>query len=83
MTQQPLVGWDFLITEASRSHSDTPHSIKTPLGDWSAQSRDFYLTTHTMHNRQTSMPTAGFEPAIPANERPQTYASESVTTGIG
>jgi len=26
MAQQPLVGLDLLITEASRSHSDTPHS---------------------------------------------------------
>jgi len=27
MTQQPLVGQGFLIVEASRSHSDTPHSL--------------------------------------------------------
>jgi hypothetical protein len=26
------------------------------------------------HTRQTSMPSAGFEPAIPATKRPQTYA---------
>jgi len=25
------------------------------------------------HNRQTSMAPVGFEPAIPANERPQTH----------
>jgi hypothetical protein len=31
------------------------------------------------HNRQTSMPRAGFEPAIPATKQPQTYAA----TGIG
>jgi len=29
-----------------------------------------YLTTHNNHNRQTSMPPAGFEPAIPASEWP-------------
>jgi len=27
MPQQPLVGHDPLIIEASRSHSDTPHSV--------------------------------------------------------
>ena len=29
-----------------------------------------YLKTHNTHNRQTSMPPAGFEPALPASERP-------------
>jgi hypothetical protein len=47
---------------------------RTPLDDWSAPHRQLYLTTHNTHNRQTSMPPAGFEPAIPASERPQTYA---------
>jgi hypothetical protein len=28
MAQQPLVGQDLLIVEASRSHSDTPHSVR-------------------------------------------------------
>jgi len=32
------------------------------------------MTTHNTHNRQTYMPPAGFEPAIPATDRPQTYA---------
>ena len=27
MAQQPLIGHDLLIIEASRSHSDTPHSV--------------------------------------------------------
>jgi len=27
-------------------------------------------TTHNIHRRQTSMPPAGFEPTIPASERP-------------
>ena len=47
---------------------------RTPLDEWSARRRDLYLTTHNCHNRQTSMPTVGFEPAISAGERPQTYA---------
>jgi hypothetical protein len=29
------------------------------------------------------MPRAGFEPAIPATKRPQTYALNSAETGIG
>ena len=29
------------------------------------------------------MPLEGFEPAIPAGERPQTYALDSADTGIG
>jgi hypothetical protein len=29
------------------------------------------------------MPSAGFEPAIPATKRPQTYALDSAATGIG
>jgi len=29
------------------------------------------------------MPLAGFEPTIPAGERPQTYALDCMTTGTG
>jgi hypothetical protein len=29
-----------------------------------------------------SMPQAGFEPAIPASEQPQTHAFDSMATGI-
>jgi len=32
---------------------------RTPLDEWSARRRDFYLTTHDTHNRQTSMPPGG------------------------
>ena len=44
---------------------------RTPLDEWSARSRDLYLTTHDSHNRQISMPSVGFEPTISAGERPQ------------
>jgi hypothetical protein len=40
-------------------------------------------TTHNKHKRRTYMPSAGFEPAIPAIKRPQTYASDRTATGIG
>jgi hypothetical protein len=38
---------------------------------------------HTRNRTQTSMPPAGFEPTIPASERPQTHALDHATTGIG
>jgi hypothetical protein len=44
--------------------------------------RDHTQTHHT-HNRHTFMPLVGFEPAIPAGERAQTYALDRVGTGIG
>jgi hypothetical protein len=40
-------------------------------------------TPHNNHKRQTSMPPAGFEPEIPASERPQTYALNRAATVIG
>jgi hypothetical protein len=38
-----------------------------------------YCTTHTT---QTSMPPAGFEPAIPASDRPQTFTEDRSATEI-
>ena len=46
----------------------------TPLYEWSARRRDLYLTTNNNDCRQTSMSSAGFEPAISASERLQTDA---------
>jgi hypothetical protein len=54
---------------------------RTPLDEWSARRRDLYLTTHHTHKRHTSMPKVGFETAIPAGERPQTYALERAANG--
>jgi hypothetical protein len=56
---------------------------RTPLDEWSSRRRDFYLTTHNNHNRQTSMFPVGFEPTIPAGERPQTYDVDRAATGTG
>jgi len=44
---------------------------RTPLDEWSACRRDLYLTTHNTHNRQTSMPLAGFEPTISVGKHSQ------------
>jgi hypothetical protein len=56
---------------------------RTPLDELSARRRDLYLKTHNIHNRQTSMPPAGFEPTIPANKPPQTHALDRPGNGIG
>ena len=54
---------------------------RTPLNERSAHRRDFYLTTRNTHNRQTSMPSVGFEPTISAGEQLQTYALDWATVG--
>ena len=61
-------------------HSDTQTRGMTLLDEGSVRRRDLYLTTH---NRQTSMPRAGFEPAIAASERPQTNALGRAAARIG
>jgi len=56
---------------------------RTPLDEWSARRRNFYLTINNTHNRQTSMPPVGLELRISAGERPQTYALDCAATGTG
>jgi hypothetical protein len=56
---------------------------RNPLDESSVRRTDLYLTTYNTHRRQASMPSAGFEPAIPAIELPQTHALDSAGTGIG
>ena len=56
---------------------------RNPLDEEPARRKDRYLTTHSTHNRQTSMPSVEFEPTTPAGERPQTYALNSGATGTG
>ena len=47
------------------------------------EARELNLTKHNTHKRETDMLLAGFEPAIPASERPQTEALDRAATGIG
>jgi hypothetical protein len=56
---------------------------RTFLDEWSARRTDLYLTTHSTHKRQTSMPTVGFEPATPASERPETHALDRAAAKLG
>jgi len=62
-------GQGLLIIEASRSHSDAPHSVGLL---WTSDQPDAETSTW-QHSQQTSMPPAGFEPTIPASERPRTH----------
>jgi len=48
---------------------------RTHLDEWSTHRRDLNLATHNTHNRETSMPPAGFETTISANKWPQTHTS--------
>jgi hypothetical protein len=57
----------------THTHTHTPHG-STPLDEGVARRRDLYLTTYKPHKRQTLVPLAGFEYAIPASKRPQPYA---------
>ena len=80
----PIAGYGLLILEVFRDHTQQHNTVgRTPLDEWSVRRRDLYLTTHNTHNRQTSMPQAGFEPTVSAGERPQTYALDRAATGTG
>jgi len=80
--EQPPVGQDVLVIETSRSHSDTSHSVELlwMRDHFVAETTD--CTTHSTHNRQTSMPSAGFETPIRANERRQIHALDRAANGI-
>ena len=56
---------------------------RAPLNMKSVRSRGLYVTSHNTHKRQTSMPPAEFEPAIPASKRLQTHILNRAATGIG
>jgi hypothetical protein len=63
---------------ASDQTQDTLHSV----GLLWTRDRTVAETRHNTHKRQATMPLAGFEPTIPASERPQTHALERAATGI-
>jgi hypothetical protein len=56
---------------------------RTPLDEWSARCRELYLTTRNTHTRQIFISPAGFEPTVPASERPQTHVLARAATGTG
>jgi hypothetical protein len=75
MARQPLFGCLGLLIFRGFTITLFRHTTvgRTPLDEWPARRRDLYLTTHSTHKRQTSMPTVGFEPTILVSERPQTH----------
>jgi hypothetical protein len=80
--QQLLVDQRLLIIEASRPHSDTPHTVGLL---WTSDYPDTETCTYPTHNtdkRQTSMPPARFEPANPGSEISQTHTLERADTGF-
>jgi hypothetical protein len=56
---------------------------RIPVDEGLFRLRVLCLTTHNTHKRLNSVPSAGFEGAIPVRERPHTYAIEGAATGIG
>jgi hypothetical protein len=66
MARQPLVVQSRII-EASRSHSDTPHSVGL-----------LWSTTHNTHKRQTPCSRRDSNPPS-AGERPQTMPSKAAS----
>jgi hypothetical protein len=83
MAQQPLSGQGLFTIEASRSHLDTPHSVRLLWTIDQPNAEAITYTTHNKQNRQMSMPSARFESAIPVIKRPQTHALDRAATGIG
>jgi hypothetical protein len=64
MVQQPLVG------QGPKLHDHADFTLdRIPLIEWSARRTDLYLAT-LKHSQETTIPSAVFEPAIPASERP-------------
>jgi hypothetical protein len=65
----------------SLSHTHTHTHMVGLL--WTSDQLVAEADTHSTQNRRTSMPSAGFEPAIPAIDRSQTHALKRAATGIG
>jgi hypothetical protein len=70
MAQQPLVGHDLLITEASQLHSDTPRTVGFL---WRSDQPNAEASDNKQHSQETDIRApVGFESAIPPSDRPQT-----------
>jgi hypothetical protein len=83
LTLQPPVGQNPLSIEVLLSHSDAPHLVGLCRTSDRTDAETSTCIAHNYRKTQTSMPPAGFEPAIPASERPHTHAFDREATGIG
>jgi len=64
-------------------HNQTHHTRQDSSGRVISPTQRIILdNTHT-HTRQTSMPPAGFEPAIAASDRTHSHALDRAATEIG
>jgi hypothetical protein len=59
------------------------HTRRTPLKEWSVRRKGRYLHNTQQTEGRTSMPSVGFQPAIPAIETIQTYALHRTATRLG
>jgi len=74
LAQQSPVGQGLLIHEVSRSHT-TMHRSQQDSSGRVISSSQRPLPDNTQHTPQTDIHApVGFEPAVSAGERPQTYA---------
>jgi hypothetical protein len=80
MARQPPVGQGLLIHEVSRSHNDAPQSVGLL---WTSDELASETSTRQHTTDKRPCPPVGFEPAISAGERPQTYALGRAATGTG
>ena len=72
VAQQPNLHLVSLTVKVSRSHTNRQ-----------MHSRVLTHTSQNKHNRRTSLPSGGFEPAIPAIEQPRTNALDRMATATG
>jgi len=72
MAHQSVVGFTFILRHTTLD--------RTILDGWSARCSYFNLTTY--NTRDIYMPLAGFEPTIPASERPQAHALDRAATAV-
>jgi len=83
MAQQPLLGQDLLIIEASRSHCNTPHSVgllwtsDQPVAETSTWQHTALTRKRHVWSRRNSSP----QPQQASSRK--TYALDRAATGIG
>jgi len=83
MAREPPVDQGLLIVEASRSQTHTHTTFRQDSSGRVISPLQRPLPDNTQHSQDISTPPAGFEPAIPASERPQSHVSDRAATGIG
>ena len=73
---------NLFFLETSWSYSDTTHSVGLLWTNYQPVAETSTWQHTNTHNRQTSFPTKGFEPAIPSRERSQVHALDRAATEI-